>query len=1086
MASASSPLPTKQPQEEEGRGGGEAEDAHDIQAPMNPVQEERECHTNEEGGEVEDPLALIQRQVDHAMEDKRVLHAWRMMNDPLASEEEEEEEEEEGGGGGGRIRIRRRCSSEGRAGVHQAAAALRAARGNRSRIQVVSGEELKEHFPAPTRDETDVIPQRRYKRLLRRLPEHAMNAMNTTGRAAVNMNSVEARARMSMKKKRDTARKENGSSNGSRSNVSHHHHHPGLRSSLNDDDDDDDDGDDGGRQRGDAKRKKVEKKKKQKKKQGTQVKREEPSEEADVGDAVVIVSDSDGEEEEEEEGEEEEDDGLRLPSSIRSRLFDYQVTAIRWMLELHESGVGGIVGDEMGLGKTVQVVAFFAALYERKDFQPSLIVCPATVMTHWRDTLRTWWPRAYVRILHNSSVGTSSTTTSMASEDASGAIVREILERRHGDDAGVLITTYETLKRRRQSILSVRWGYAVLDEGHRIRNPDAETTLVCKQLQTCRRLLLTGSPIQNRLSELWSLFDFCYPGRLGTLPVFEAEFALPIQMGSYASASPLQVHTARRCAAALRDVIAPYILRRLKRDVMCSAALPPKTEQILFVSLTQPQLRAYRQYISGKEVREILLRERNALCGIDTLRKLCNHPDLLEREEAVHLPTYGAPARSGKLTVALQVLASWRKEGHRCLVFTQTQQMLDIIESAMLRVQPSMVYTRMDGSTPISRRNALIDDYNREGSSVFAFLLTTRVGGIGVNLTGADRVLLFDPDWNPSTDAQARERAWRVGQSRPVTVYRLITSGTIEEKIYHRQVFKQSVSDKVMTRQTRSAQQAQRYFNHRDLHDLFSLGHEYAAGEGTETAEIFEDVPAHIDVEAEARDASADADGGGGGNDAQAETSLLQKLFDETGVHSAMDHDAIMGASAPAQRTMHEEARRVADAAVTALRKSREALRSARLGIATPTWTGQNGVAGRPRFGQQRAPLDASAIAQHSSSLLAKIRSRAAVTDEHRNLSTEAAPVVAVDGTGASSSSIDAPEAALLDKLHSFLSSRPGHSAPSSILIRHFSKEVDSGRAAIFKQFLKSIAHLAPASCPANAGAAADDTKEWTLRPEFI
>ncbi|GFR43344.1 hypothetical protein Agub_g4266, partial [Astrephomene gubernaculifera] len=355
------------------------------------------------------------------------------------------------------------------------------------------------------------------------------------------------------------------------------------------------------------------------------------------------------------------------------------------------------------------------------------------------------------------------------------------------------------------------------DEGHKIRNPDSEITLVCKQLHTVHRLILSGSPIQNRLAELWSLFDFIFPGKLGTLPVFQAQFAVPIQVGGYANASPLQATTAFRCALVLRDLIAPYLLRRRKADV--ATQLPAKTEQVLFCTLLPEQVQLYRAYLASKEVGEILEGSRRALSGIDILRKICNHPDLLERATGQAAEDYGNPCRSGKLRVAERVLASWQAAGHKALLFCQTQQMLDIVEK--LAAGRGWRYHRMDGGTPVGARARLIDDFNGR-PEVFLFLLTTKVGGLGVNLTGASRVLLYDPDWNPSTDIQARERAWRIGQSRPVTIYRLITAGTIEEKVYHRQIYKNFLTNKVL----RDPRQ-KRFFTSRDISELFTLGPEY-------------------------------------------------------------------------------------------------------------------------------------------------------------------------------------------------------------------------------------------------------------------
>ncbi|KAK9815514.1 hypothetical protein WJX72_004939 [[Myrmecia] bisecta] len=510
------------------------------------------------------------------------------------------------------------------------------------------------------------------------------------------------------------------------------------------------------------------------------------------------------------------DGGFQIPGNIYKRLFDYQRTGVKWLWELHTQRAGGIIGDEMGLGKTVQLAAFLGGLHHSGLFRPSLIVCPATVLRQWLRELRSWYPKFRVVIMHDSARSAGLRPSK-----------RDLIDSIYHSEAGVLITSYDQMRLQRDELLNINWGYVILDEGHKIRNPDAEVTLVAKQLQTVHRIIMSGSPIQNRLTELWSLFDFVFPGKLGTLPVFQTQFALPIQIGGYANASSMQVSTAYKCAVVLRDLIAPYLLRRRKADV--AMQLPKKTEQVLFCTLSKEQRDMYRAYLNSKEVEDILEGHRNALAGIDILRKICNHPDLLERTKYEGTEDYGNPERSAKLTVALKVLAHWHAQGHKALVFTQTQQMLDIMERAVQSA--GYAYHRMDGSTAIQMRARLVDDFNNN-EDVFVFLLTTKVGGLGVNLTGADRVMVFDPDWNPSTDMQARERAWRIGQQREVTVYRLITSGTIEEKVYHRQVYKQFLTNKVL-----QDPRQKRFFKSKDIHDLFQLGDEYA--QATETASIF-------------------------------------------------------------------------------------------------------------------------------------------------------------------------------------------------------------------------------------------------------
>ncbi|KAJ2161642.1 DNA repair protein rhp26 [Coemansia sp. RSA 552] len=645
----------------------------------------------------------------------------------------------------------------------------------------------------------------------------------------------------------------------------------------------------------------------------------------------------------------------------------------------------------------------------------------------------------------------------------------------------VIIVTYSGLQIYGDILLRHKWGYAVLDEGHMIRNPDADATLACKRLDTRHRILVTGTPIQNNLTELWSLFDFIFPGRLGTLPVFNNQFAVPITLGGYATANPLQVRAAYRCACILRDLIDPYLLRRLKADV--AQDLPKKTEQVLFCRLTPIQRTAYREFLQSGDMQRILTGNLQMLFGVDVARKICDHPDLLllstlpgaaathriasgaaktdvdgrhhthsdigsgdsedeftegTRPAADRLPPdYGDWHKSGKMTIVRALLEMWKPQGHRVLIFSQTRQMLDIIER-MLREMPAVEYRRMDGSTPIQHRTAMVDEYNSD-SSIFVFLLTTKVGGLGINLTGADRVILFSPDWNPSSDMQARERAWRLGQSRNVAIYRLMTAGTIEEKIYNRQIYKQFLSSKIL-----EDPKQKRFFHSQTLGDLFSLT-EFDAGSDGNPAEVsitapmdlgadMDDDSANVDagsrssrsaqvtetgrmfanaqiypkadgdsnsadeganggsdtspsaeaprddgiesiggvVRLESFKAPADGDEHGGDEEASRvhrdeqqterrdeqseddtdkdEDRVLRSLFKMSGMHSALEHDAIVGNKGDEAQAIDREAERIARDARTALRDSQRSRRQ--VGVCIPTWTGASGNAGVPDAAQ--------------------------------------------------------------------------------------------------------------------------------------
>ncbi|CCG84055.1 protein of unknown function [Taphrina deformans PYCC 5710] len=755
--------------------------------------------------------------------------------------------------------------------------------------------------------------------------------------------------------------------------------------------------------------------------------------------------------------------GFRVPGDIHPSLFDYQKTCVQWLWELHSQGCGGIIGDEMGLGKTVQVISFLAGLHHSKNLRgPVLIVAPATVMKMWVKEFHKWWPPLRVCILHSSGEASKSGSMRKAARDVVDKVVSE---------GHVLVTTYSGLTTYQEIMNPVAWSYAVLDEGHKIRNPDAEVSLAAKQLRTVHRIILSGTPIQNNLTELWSLFDFVFPGRLGTLPIFHTQFALPINIGGYANASNVQVQTAYKCACVLRDLINPYLLRRMKADV--AADLPKKSEQVLFCKLTDQQREEYEIFLASGDMDSILNGKRQVLYGVDVLRKICNHPDLTQRDVLLQKKGYnfGDPSKSGKMVVVKALLELWKNQGHRTLLFTQGRQMLDILQKYVSSLD-SFKSLRMDGTTPISQRQVLVDDFNNN-TSIDVFLLTTRVGGLGVNLTGADRVIIFDPDWNPSTDVQARERAWRLGQKREVTIYRLMTSGTIEEKIYHRQIFKQFLTNKIL----RDPKQ-RRFFKMNDLHDLFTLGSENV--DGTETGDMFlgtettyKKKTSHNDGEdgktSETRKKRRQDNGddprmlsqiGGvaglenfGNFEAEQQTgdqNVLESIFSKSGVQSTLQHDQIMDAARPEILLVDREAERVAKAAAAALKQSRR--ETQRNPIGTPTFTGRFG--GPSTQGRARPGVS-------SASLLAGMANR----DDQEDASVG----VTISGL------TDPGRAALIKRIADFLLRKGREGVPSQSIVDNFSVNIEGlEEVALFKSMLRQVATFSKA------------TKKWVIKEEFM
>lgn len=799
------------------------------------------------------------------------------------------------------------------------------------------------------------------------------------------------------------------------------------------------------------------------------------------------------------------DNDYRIPGDIHPYLFDYQKTGVQWLWELHQQQVGGIIGDEMGLGKTIQVIAFLAGLhYSKRLTKPVLVVCPATVMKQWVNEFHRWWPPFRVSILHTSGSGMVNIGRESSREDemlsqmwdpsersssghkAAKEIVKRVLKEGH-----VLVTTYSGLQTYSSLLIALEWGCAILDEGHKIRNPNTSITIHCKELRTPHRLILSGTPMQNNLTELWSLFDFIFPMRLGTLVNFRNQFEFPIRQGGYANASNLQVQTAAKCAETLKDAISPYLLQRFKIDV--AADLPKKSEQVLFCKLTKPQRAAYKAFLGSEEMQSILKGRRQVLYGVDILRKICNHPDL-QSHKLLHAKSgYGGASKSGKMQVVKSLLELWRSTGHKTLLFTQHRIMLDILEK-FVRSLSGFNIRRMDGATPIQHRQSMVDEFNTN-PDIHVFLLTTKVGGLGVNLTGADRVIIYDPDWNPSTDVQARERAWRLGQKRDVTVYRLMTAGTIEEKIYHRQIFKQFLTNKIM----RDPKQRQS-FQFGDLHDLFALGDE--AQGPTETSKLFQDAElTYEEGEASAQptrrtpDANAPSKTQDERKDiskvtgvasmerfqdepeeksnqpaqpgsSNSEARIMEGIFAQSGVHSAMEHDHIVNGKRVIRadpKIIEAEAKKVASEAAEDLRRAGEAARSVPIG--TPTWTGQFGVAGRP---EQPSAFGGSSSARRpaagpsSASVLANLTNRA----PSRSGSNSPAP-----GRGETSGKD------FLTMIRNFMRAQGG-AVYTKMLIDQFNRFCTTPqRSAEFKEMLKTIAVLDKGG--------RNGRGKWMLRDEY-
>jgi len=455
--------------------------------------------------------------------------------------------------------------------------------------------------------------------------------------------------------------------------------------------------------------------------------------------------------------------GMKSGIELRS----YQQHGYNWLCFLEEFGLNGILADDMGLGKTLQTLAAVARIKEvRQHRRPTLVICPTSVVTNWRDEILKFFGDLYPIIYRGP-------------EKTRKRILQDEIGR-----ADIVISTYGLVARDIDFLNRFPWRFVILDEAHYIRNPDAERSRAIKTIPSAAKIALTGTPIQNKVDELWSLFDFLMPGFLGKRKPFLDRYGRSAKDG----VSAQQV-------APLRERIKPFVMRRLKIEV--AKDLPDKIIIQRKAELTPIQAIHYKLMIGDENVQK-MIREVNEkgvqrsqlhiLQAYAALRKICNHPGLLSAKGKLPVKD------SGKLASLEELLEEVADGDHRALIFCQSTEMLDVIQAHL----PDWGHThlRLDGSTPGPKRQILVDTFN--SGDARCFLISTLAGGTGLNLTGADTVIFYDHDWNPANDRQAEDRAYRIGQTRNVTVYKLITEGTIEEKIIERQERKMALAESVI------------------------------------------------------------------------------------------------------------------------------------------------------------------------------------------------------------------------------------------------------------------------------------------------
>ena len=531
-----------------------------------------------------------------------------------------------------------------------------------------------------------------------------------------------------------------------------------------------------------------------------------------------------------------------IPAPVAQWLRDYQVQGAEFLHELFVYQKGGILGDDMGLGKTVQVIAFLTAAYgktgDERDgkrmrkmrrancswYPRTLIICPGTLISNWQDELRRWgwW---HVDIYHGST-------------DAKQAAISAAQSGR----CEIMITTYTTYRMNKDHINLVAWDCCVADECHNIKERKSDTTHAMNEVNALCRVGLTGTAIQNRYDELWTLLNWTNPGRFGPISTWKASICDPLELGQSHNATVYQLSRARKTAKKLVENLLPqFFLRRMK--TLIKDQLPRKSDRVVFCPLTGTQEEAYERYLESDAVQYIKQSADICDCGsgkkmgwccysslpdgskwqnhvfpaINSLQKLSNHLAILipqnvdanekrdkdlellricmphqwrklyaERDSIIH---YANPEFCGKWRILKKLLTFWQGEGgNKVLVFSHSVRLLKMLQMLFNHTSYSVAY--LDGSMKYEERYAIVTDFNTDPNQ-FVFLISTRAGGVGLNIASANKVVVVDPNWNPSYDLQAQDRAYRIGQTRDVEVFRLVSQGTLEEIVYARQIYKQ-------------------------------------------------------------------------------------------------------------------------------------------------------------------------------------------------------------------------------------------------------------------------------------------------------
>uniref|UniRef100_A0A673A0Y6 Proliferation-associated SNF2-like protein n=1 Tax=Sphaeramia orbicularis TaxID=375764 RepID=A0A673A0Y6_9TELE len=498
----------------------------------------------------------------------------------------------------------------------------------------------------------------------------------------------------------------------------------------------------------------------------------------------------------------------------------YQIEGIEWLRMLWENGINGILADEMGLGKTIQCIAHIAMMIEKKVMGPFLVVAPLSTLPNWISEFKRFTPEVSVLLYHGP-------------QEERSKMLKQI-RRTQGslNMCPVVITSFEISMIDRKFLQRFQWKYLIVDEGHRIKNLNCRLVRELKMMPTDNKLLLTGTPLQNNLAELWSLLNFLLPEVFDDLKSFESWFDID-SLG--VAESVVAAEREQNILSMLHQILTPFLLRRLKSDV--TLEVPPKKELIVYAPLTSKQEAFYtavvnktidflfcflpkrrsRKYsllvddfdldlisssssaavdVQRPQDAQINLKQQNILM---LLKRCCNHPYLVEYPLDPATQEFKIDEQlvqsSGKFLILDRLLPALKKRGHKVLIFSQMTSILDLLmDYCYLR---GFQYSRLDGTMSYTDREENMTKFAKD-PEVFIFLLSTRAGGLGINLTSADTVIIFDSDWNPQADLQAQDRCHRIGQTKPVVVYRLITANTIDQHILERASAKRKLEQMVI------------------------------------------------------------------------------------------------------------------------------------------------------------------------------------------------------------------------------------------------------------------------------------------------